>query len=203
MFVGTLAKLSFRLNRASAAGKGLPGAILMTDTRRLHNPLPTAAHLPPGSAIILRHYDSPNREDLGRQLLKIYRQRHVRLLVSADVRLAWKIGAHGVHVPEAQAKRLPPLRHKPGWLVTAAAHSLPALHQAARIGADAALLSPVFATQSHPGALTLGSTRFTAMTQQTPLPVYALGGVSRQNIRRLKQSRAVGVAALSGLVLGL
>ena len=150
MSAATLAKLSFRLNRASDPGGGLPGMILMTDPERLPNPLSAAVRLPAGSAIILRHYDFWNREDLGRQLMNICRQRHVCLLVSADYRLAWKIGAHGVHLPEALAKRPPLLGRRPGWLVTAAAHSPAALNQAVRIGADAALLSPVFATQSHP-----------------------------------------------------
>ncbi|MCS5604321.1 MAG: thiamine phosphate synthase, partial [Alphaproteobacteria bacterium] len=90
-------------------------------------------------------------------------------------------------------------RRRPGWLVTAAAHSLAALNQAARIGADAALLSPVFATQSHPAVPFLGAMRFAAMARKAALPVYALGGVSSKNIGQLAPSRAVGVAAISGL----
>ena len=199
MSAATLAKLSFRLNRASTSGSGLPGIILMTDPERLPDPLLAADRLPAGSAIILRHYDFWNREDLGRHLMNICRQRHVYLLVSADYRLAWKIGAHGVHLPEALAKRPPLLGRRPGWLVTAAAHSLAALNQAARIGADAALLSPVFATQSHPGVPTLGAIRFAAMARKAALPVYALGGVSSKNVGQLAPSRAVGVAAISGL----
>ena len=61
MSAATLAKLSFRLNRAGGFSNLLPGTILLTDTARLPNPLRAAAALPRGSAIILRHYDDPER----------------------------------------------------------------------------------------------------------------------------------------------
>ncbi len=45
------------------------------------------------------------------------------------------------------------------------------LFSAARAGADAALLSPVFWTASHPLAPALGPLRFAAWCRSSPLPV--------------------------------
>ncbi|MCW5699414.1 MAG: thiamine phosphate synthase [Rhodospirillales bacterium] len=178
----------------------------MTDATRLPDPLPAVAALPRGAAVILRHYESPDREALARKLAHLCRRRGVRLLIAGDTRLAIRVGADGVHLPEhvlAHGSRVWALwrrqRRPRGWLVTAAAHSSAALHRAARAGIDAVLLSPVFATPSHPGARTIGPLRFTAMTGTSPLPVYALGGINTKTARRLIASGLAGIAAIGGL----
>ena len=199
MSAATLTKLSLRLNRAAGHSNSLPRLILLSEGARRAEPLPAAAALPPGSAIILRHYEDAGREALGRALMTLCRGRDLSLLVAGDWRLAWKLEAHGVHLPEWQTARPPVLPRKPGWLITAAAHSLPALIRAARIGAHAALLSPVFATASHPGANTLGPHRFARLSREAGLPVYGLGGITERNALRLGPSGAVGIAAISGL----
>jgi thiamine-phosphate pyrophosphorylase len=68
-------------------------------------------------------------------------------------------------------------------------------------GFHAALLSPVFPTTSHPGCATLGPLRFSMLTRNTPIPVYALGGIHAGNVRRLACSSAVGIAAIEGFAL--
>jgi thiamine-phosphate pyrophosphorylase len=202
----TLAERSRRLNAAAARtwrktrrapfGK-LPPVILLTDMRRLPDPLAAAAGLPRGAAVVVRHTDPAGRRALALQLRPLCRRRHLKLLIANDWHLAAQIGADGVHLAEAQlphaGRRAWPAR----WLVTSAAHSLPALVRARRAGADAALLSPVFPTGSHPGARTLGPLRFAALAHRAPLPVYALGGVDVRNARRLHA--AAGIAAISAL----
>jgi len=199
MSAPTLTKLSLRLNREAGETAYLPRLILLSDADRLPDPLTAANALPPGSAVILRHYDVAGREELGRALMALCRTRKLSLLVAGDWRLAWKLEAHGVHLPEWQVRRPPLLPRKPGWLITAAAHSEPALLRAARLGAHAALLSPVFATASHPGARTLGPGRFARLRRRTDLPVYGLGGINVGNAARLGPSGAIGIAAISGL----
>ena len=177
----------------------LPPLILMTDSKRLPDPEAALSGLDRGNAIILRHYDDPNREELARRLVSRCRQRGIRLLIAGDVRLAAAVGADGVHLPEALARRGPGnwIRwRRPGWLVTAAAHSPAALFLAEKAGADAALLSPVFPTLSHPGGRTIGPLLFAAWRRSSPLPVYALGGLSLTSVRRLAASGAAGIAGI-------
>jgi len=183
----------------------LPVYILMTDEARLADPLPLAAGLPRNSAVILRHYGVPGREDLARRLLAQTRRRGIRVLIAADARLAVRVGADGLHLPEGLAARGPgPWRDwaRPDWLMTAAAHSPAAIRRAQAAGADAVLLSPVFPTPSHPDAVALGVLRFAAWCRQSPLPVFALGGVSTETVRRLKGSGACGLAGIGGFVNG-
>ena len=69
---------------------------------------------------------------------------------------------------------------------------------AATMGADAALLSPLFATRSHPGRAALGIQKFVDWCRRAPLPVYALGGITTGNARRLIHSGTAGIAAIGG-----
>ena len=195
---GTLAEAAAGLKRA--AGSPLPALVLMTDSARLADPLPAAHALPAGSAVILRHYGAPDREALARRLAALAHRRGLRLLVGGDPALARRVGAAGVHLPARAAARARSVRWRAEWLVTAAAHSPAALGKAAAAGADAALLSPVFATASHPDTRPLGPHRFAALARASALPVYALGGIAPARTRLLQGSGAVGIAAIGGLV---
>ena len=196
--MGTLAEAAARLKQA--AGSRLPALVLMTDEARLADPLPAARALPAGSGVILRHYGAPERASLARRLAAIARRRGLVLLVGEDPALARRVGAHGVHLPERSIGRAGAVRWQREWLITAAAHSPAALRAAAAAGADAALLSPVFATASHPDVRALGPQRFAALARASPLPVYALGGVDGTRARLLQGSGAVGIAGIGGLI---
>jgi thiamine-phosphate pyrophosphorylase len=61
-------------------------------------------------------------------------------------------------------------RGGPALLRLVTAHSLREMAQAHQARADAILLSPVFATRSHPGAQTLGPVRFRLLARHAPDP---------------------------------
>lgn len=181
--------------------RALPPLILMTDRRRRPDPAAWLDRLPAGAAVLLRDYDAPDRAERARALRAATRRHGLLLLIGGDWRLAAAAGADGLHLPERVARagrRFDAIR--PDWLITAAAHSRPALIAAARAGADAALLSPVFATASHPGARPLGPVRFAALAGAAPLPVYALGGIGPAARARLAACGAAGFAGISGLL---
>ena len=197
-----------RRNRAKYRAKyhrdALPALILMTDDERLPDPVPSIMALPRGSAVILRHYHLGDREPLARRLAGLCRRRGILLLIAGDARLAAAVGAHGLHLPEGLAPRRVGrgwVRQRKGWLLTVSAHSPRSLLMAQRIGADAALLAPVFATASHPKTPALGALRFAAWVRTSPVPVYGLGGITRANASRLKHTGAVGIAAIGGLAV--
>lgn len=189
----TLADRARRLNHG-----GVPPLVLMTDPRV--DPLPRLLRLPPGCAVVLRHYGRPERLALGRRLRRLCRARRLLFLVANDVRLAAALRADGLHLAEGVARRaavaLAWRRARRGRL-SVAAHGMAALRRARRLRADWATLSPVFPTASHPGATALGVRRFAALARRAGLPVLALGGVTADSVRRLRG--AAGVAAVSGV----
>jgi thiamine-phosphate pyrophosphorylase len=192
-----LAELAKRLNSENAAGLGLPPLLLITDAQRLPDPAGAAELLPSGSAVLLRDYDMVARDALAYRLAEVARRRGLKLLIAGDAALAIRVGAAGIHLPEARAGEARRWRHRRHWLITVAVHSRQALRQAAMCGADAALLSPVFATASHPDERPLGLEGFNLLAAQAGLPVYALGGINANNAARLLSGRAVGIAAIT------
>ncbi|MDP6109866.1 MAG: thiamine phosphate synthase [Rhodospirillales bacterium] len=174
----------------------------MTDSLRLADPRPAVRALPRESAVIVRHYDDPERVELARALISICREKNNRVLIAGDARLALALGADGLHLPETMlskgSRRWRPWR-RPGMLLSAAAHSPKALVGATYLGVDFALLSPVFPTTSHPGANSIGPSRFAAWTLNAGLPVFALGGVNAHNKKRILFAGAAGWAGIEGL----
>lgn len=187
------------LKYARPAGT-LPPRLLMTDAARVAEPATDIARLKAGDAVIMRDYGLPERAAHARALKRLCRQRGLLLLVAADARLARAIGADGLHLPESLVAAPGWQRFKrPGWLVTAAAHSGAAIARAFSHGADAVLVSPVFPTASHPGGPALGLLRFARLARASRLPVYALGGISAATLRRLNGLPIAGIAGISGV----
>ncbi len=170
--------------------------ILMTDDAR--PPLAAAKTLPCGSWVILRARDDTRRAQLASELGPIARARGLALLIANDGALAARIGADGIHLSEARARDAAHWRTRhPDWLITAAAHSLHACVHTRDAGA--VLLSPIFATSSHPGAPALGAIRARLIALASPVPVYALGGIDAGSVRKLSGARLSGIAAISAL----
>ena len=94
-----LARAALALNAACR----LPSLILMTDEKRLPDPVLAARLLPRGAAIILRHTVPETRRALGQALSRIAHERGLLLLIAGDAPLAARLGAGGLHLPETRA----------------------------------------------------------------------------------------------------
>ena len=82
-------------------------------------------------------------------------------------------------------------------LVSASCHNENELRQALKLRADFVVLSPVQQTVSHPDMQALGWQAFSTMIENMPIPVYALGGVSGDDLEIAWHHGAQGVAAIS------
>lgn len=203
----TAGLLQARAPKRRAVGRvargALPALFVMSDAARLPDPLAALRHVPRGTAIVLRHYGAPGRAELAPRLVEAARRRGAIVLIAGDWRLAVRTGAAGVHLPEAALKAplaLGAAVRTKKLFVTIAAHSLGAVFRAAKRGASAAIVGPVFPTQSHPGRAGLGALRFAALCRQSPIPVIALGGIDSRSALLLRDSGAAGIAGIGGIV---
>lgn len=117
-----------------------------------------------------------------------------RVLVNADMVLANDAGADGVHLTAAQL-----LSHsqRPDFsLVAASCHDALELAQARRLGLDFVVLGPVKETASHRGQPGIGWDAFAALAADYPLPIFALGGLAREDREAAWQAGAHGIAAI-------
>ena len=105
--------------------------------------------------------------------------------------------ADGIHF---SAEQLMALRSRPKeeGLMAASCHTVQELGHAMAIGLDFAVLGPVKASATHPGATPLGWAGFRSIAAGASIPVYALGGLRPQDMDQARAAGAHGLAMIRG-----
>jgi 8-oxo-dGTP diphosphatase len=122
---------------------------------------------------------------------------HCGLILDRDPADVAALNADGFH---ATAAVLGQLRERPvaaGKWFGASCHDAAGLARARELDADYAVLGPVRATATHPGASPLGWERFGELATGAGLPVYAIGGLGPDDLDTAWRHGAQGVAGIS------
>lgn len=179
----------------------------------LFDRLSRAASLPQAArqrlSVQLRDPALPARDllRLALSLRRVTRELGARLIVNDRVDVALLVEADGVHLgrksmPVADARAL----LGPGAWISTSAHAVDDVLASARAGADAALLSPIFASpgKSEPlGVKALTVAREALSREGLSFPLFALGGVDLENAPLCLEAGAAGVAAIRADLLPL
>lgn len=150
--------------------------------------------LPRGSGFVYRHYHlgDPARWTRFRHLRQLARARGHLVILADSALTAREWGADGIY---GAPRSLYPRRRE--LIRIATTHDLREIGQANRFGVDAVMLSPVFATRSHPGAACLGPARFRMLASHAQAPVIALGGMTQAGANSLNWPRWAAIDGLS------
>ncbi|MBT0667816.1 thiamine phosphate synthase [Novosphingobium profundi] len=172
----------------------LPRLWLVSDARNDAALEAALARLPRGQGLIYRHYHlpPPARRARFEALKRVARAKGHWLVLAGCPRQARRWGADGAYGSAHDLLR------GGACLRLASAHDPREIRRALAARADAVLLSPVFATRSHPGQATLGPARFHLMAAQCPLPVIALGGMTARRAQAHRLERWAAIDGLSG-----
>lgn len=119
---------------------------------------------------------------------------NTRVLINDDEVLAREVGAHGVHLSSSQLSQIAQ-RPSFDWVATSC-HSAEELSRAVSLGIDFALLSPVLPTLTHPEAKSMGWDEFGRLIEQSPIPVFALGGMKPEMLDLAREKGAHGIALM-------
>ncbi len=153
-------------------------------------------------ALRAKQLPAPELLSLCRRAVQVCHAGGAHLLVNADPALLEASGADGIHL---DSRRLMAARSRPvpagAWLA-ASCHDARELDQAARVGADFAVLSPVGPTRSHPQAIPMGWPGFQQLVERVNVPVFALGGMAPEQMHSAWEHGGQGIAALRGLWKG-
>jgi len=135
------------------------------------------------------------RLDFTRNAVSLCHEFGAHVLVNGDEELACATSADGLHLPAAQLMALDTRPDFP--LVAASCHNAAELARAVRLGLDFVVLGPVRETASHPGQTGMGWNNFSRLLAEPPfsLPVYALGGLSTNDLESAWLAGAHGIAA--------
>jgi thiamine-phosphate pyrophosphorylase len=160
--------------------------------------------------IQLREKDLPaaTLADLARAILRAIAQTAgpTKLLINSRPDIAIATGAHGVHLTAAageltttQVRELYADARLPTPFITVSCHSLEEVRQARNNRADAILFAPVF-EKTIVGSATIPGQGLDklrdACSVASPVPVYALGGVTLQNAASCLEAGAAGIAGI-------
>ncbi|MDT8451482.1 MAG: Nudix family hydrolase [Gammaproteobacteria bacterium] len=121
----------------------------------------------------------------------------VRLMFNLPDELQQLINPSCLHL---NSRKLQQCREKPDCdCLSVSCHTVQEMLDAEALGVDFMVVSPVQATATHPEINPLGWEKFAAMTAQVSVPVYALGGVCRDDTEKAWSAGAQGIAAIGAL----
>ncbi len=155
------------------------------------------AGLPCGAWLRLRQpaLDEAQYEAIAAVLIPAAQAQGLAVMLDRDPHRALRLGADGWH---ARSALLMQLEARPALpLVIASVHTSAELAQVVRLGVDAAVLGPVCATPTHPGAAVLGWPGFSALRGTAALPVFAIGGLAPAALATAVGHNAQGLAGIS------
>lgn len=117
------------------------------------------------------------------------------LLLNSSVQLKRKFAMAGMHLTSLDLMVLERRPERQGW-IAASCHSEQELKHAEKIGVDFVVLAPVLPTATHPNAGTLGWDRFAELVGQINIPVFALGGIDKTDLQKVRSHGGHGVAGI-------
>jgi len=150
----------------------------------------------------LKTVPKPLLEQFIEQAKVLCKQAGALLLINSAVDHAKEFAVNGIHLTSRDlmlASQRPMLEHEPSdsrYWVSASCHNLQELLHAQAIGIDFAVLAPVNVTQTHPDTEPLGWDTFSELVSQVNLPVYALGGLSKEDLETARNAGGQGVSAI-------
>ncbi|MDD1685180.1 MAG: thiamine phosphate synthase [Methanoregula sp.] len=139
---------------------------------------------------------------VGREIAAITKQGGAVFIINDRLDVAITCGADGVHLgqddmPVSTARQLAP----DGFIIGVSVGTVAEAVEAERGGADYIALSPTFSTASKddagPGH---GLARLAAIKRAVSVPVIAIGGINRQNVRDVIAAGADGIAVISAVI---
>jgi thiamine-phosphate pyrophosphorylase len=166
----------------------LPTIWLMTDPR-IDDLGAAIRRLPRGAGIVFRHYhlSRADRRALFDEVHKLAKARRLVLLLADRPLVARQWGADGAHDGSA---------HRSQGIRTVAVHNAREAASARRIGADLLFVSPIFMTQSHPGARGIGALGLGQIAGNQRRRTIALGGMTAKRRQSLSAINIHGWAAI-------
>ncbi|WP_374326864.1 Nudix family hydrolase [Azonexus sp.] len=152
--------------------------------------------LPPLVQVRDKTLPATERATFAAAVVELARRYGAPVVINDDPALAAACGADGVHL-SATALAACVARPDFAWVGTSC-HTAAEIARAGELGLDYALLSPVLATPTHPGAPGLGWPEFARRCAGNTLPVFALGGM-RESLRdSAREHGAHGIALMRG-----
>ena len=145
--------------------------------------------------IVYRNYKDRKRESQLIKIAKACKKNRFQLFVSNDVKLAHKVKADGIYVPSFNKVKNFSNLEKKKLVILGSAHNQKEIHRKIVQNCSAVFLSPLFYVKKSKDFL--GLHQFNYLSYKNKTNILALGGISKNNIRKLKLLYTKGFGGIS------
>lgn len=139
--------------------------------------------------------------ELAKKLYELCKKENAQLLLNTSIVKYKKHKAynfsHGLHLNSKEIKQYHSKELKKETLLSTSTHNNKEILLAEKLEVNFILLSPVKKTNSHPSSIPLGWEKFKQLAGKATVPVFALGGMTNNDIDIAKINGAQGIAAIS------
>ena len=134
--------------------------------------------------IVYRNYKDRKRESQLIKIAEACKKNRYQLFVSNDVKLAHKVKADGIYIPSFNKTKNFSNLEKKNLVILGSAHNQKEIHRKIVQNCSAVFLSPLFYVKKSKDFLVLH--QFNYLSYMNKTNILALGGISENNIHKLK-----------------
>ncbi len=150
--------------------------------------------------IILREKDLPVNEykHLAENVIAICHKYNKKCIIHSHIDVAVELNADGLHMTMDMFRNLEYKKIVTG----VSCHSLSEAIEAQTLGADYIVAGHIFETDCKKGLAPHGLDFLSKICENVDIPVYAIGGINKNNIPLIEKAGAAGCCIMSGLMRG-
>jgi 8-oxo-dGTP diphosphatase len=201
---GDLSQIDFpAANQSILNAINLPHSYLIADYSVFGNKLfdTVRANLAKGISQLQFRAPSINKEEyllMANELYELCHRHNARLILNCDVDWYRHACADGLHLSSQRLKKF----YNAGAdladieIYSASCHSLGEVDYANALSVSTILIGPVLHTHSHPWGRPLGWPGFSSLCAHANMPVYAIGGLGKNDIQTALVNGAQGIAGI-------
>ena len=154
------------------------------------------------AGIILREKDLTEEEyrELAKQVLSICEKYQVPCMLHSFVDVALELKAGAIHLPLPVLRSLSEEKKKGFSVLGASCHSEEEAREAELLGCTYVVAGHIFATDCKKGLPGRGTGFLQKVCKAVRIPVYAIGGITAENIGMVRETGAAGACVMSGLM---
>jgi len=156
------------------------------------------------NAIILREKDISESEysDLAKKLVEICEKHKVEAILHTYVDAAIELSVKSIHLPLPVFQSLSGEKKSFFRKIGVSCHSVEDALMAEKAGASYITFGHVFVTDCKKGLEPRGVDALKKVCKAVKIPVYAIGGIDKQNIDSVIEAGAAGACIMSGFMKG-
>lgn len=155
----------------------------------------------PLEAVIVREKDmaEPEYKVLAQRVMEICEKNNTKCILHSFYGVADELGCRYIHLPFGVFKSAADIAERFDEAGTSV-HSVSEAVEAERMGASYITAGHIFATDCKKGLEPRGLGFLKEVCESVSIPVYAIGGINRENMQSTIECGAAGVCIMSGLM---